>query len=114
MFGKILMLVFLLSTTACASKVPECEPGKGVGCKSVTEVNRIVTNGELDNIVASSAEILMIKPYNPDEIVISEVRRLPEKVGRIWVNSFEDEMGDYIKETYVYTVFEKGRWVNVQ
>ncbi len=114
MFGKTLILVLSLSITACASKVPECEPGKGVGCKSVTEVNKMVTNGELENVAVSSPKALMLKPYSSEKSVVHEVRRLPEKVGRIWINSFEDEAGDYVDETYVYTVFEKGKWIDVK
>nr|WP_272905996.1 TraV family lipoprotein [Candidatus Bandiella numerosa] len=44
----------------------------------------------------------------------NEVRRVPEQTGRVWINGFEDEMGDYIGETYLYTVIEGGRWVDVK
>jgi hypothetical protein len=39
-----------------------------------------------------------------------KVYRMPEKTARIWINSFTDEKGDYVGETYVHTVISPGAW----
>ena len=95
----------------------------GAGCKSVTEVNEMVTKGELgkgkvDSIKDGRFVRLRINEEYRGEVenkkLQNEVRRVPEQTGRIWINGFEDEMGDYIGETYLYTVIEGGRWVDVK
>ena len=89
----------------------------------MTEVNEMVTKGELgkgkvDSIKDGRFVRLRINEEYRGEVenkkLQNEVRRVPEQTGRVWINGFEDEMGDYIGETYLYTVIEGGRWVDVK
>jgi len=122
---KIIAVIILVTgLVGCSGKkVTDCGVGMGAGCKSVTEVNEMVTKGELgkgkiDSIKDGRFMRLRINEEYRGEVenkkLQNEVRRVPEQTGRIWINGFEDEMGDYIGETYLYTVIEGGRWVDVK
>ena len=122
---KIIVVIILVTgLVGCSGKkVTECGVGMGAGCKSVTEVNEMVTKGELgkgkiDSIKDGRFVRLRINEEYRGEAenkkLQNEVRRVPEQTGRIWINGFEDEKGDYIGETYLYTVIEGGRWVDVK
>ncbi|WHA04576.1 TraV family lipoprotein [Candidatus Bandiella numerosa] len=124
---KIIVVIILVTgLVGCSGKkVTECGVGMGAGCKSVTEVNEMVTKGELgkgkiDSIKENHGRFVrlrIIEEYRGEvenKKLQNEVRRVPEQTGRVWINGFEDEMGDYIGETYLYTVIEGGRWVDVE
>ena len=122
---KIIAAIILVTgLVGCSGKkATDCGVGMGAGCKSVTEVNEMVTKGELgkgkvDSIKDGRFVRLRINEEYRGEVenkkLQNEVRRVPEQTGRIWINGFEDEMGDYIGETYLYTVIEGGRWVDVK
>ena len=124
---KIIAVVMVVTgLVGCSGKrATECGVGIGAGCKSVTEVNEMVTKGEIgrgnnkggnDNAVRI-IKLKMNEEYRGDtgnKRLQNEVSRVPEQTGRVWMNGFEDEMGDYIGETYLYTVIEGGRWVDVK
>ena len=119
---KIIVVIILVTgLVGCSGKkVTECGVGMGAGCKSVTEVNEMVTKGELgkgkvDSIKENHGRFVrlrIIEEYRGE--VENKKLRVPEQAGRVWINGFEDEMGDYIGETYLYTVIEGGRWVDVK
>ena len=122
---KIIVVIILVTgLVGCSGKkVTDCGVGMGAGCKSVTEVNEMVTKGELgkgkvDSIKDGRFVRLRIneeyRGEGENKKLQNEVRRVPEQTGRVWINGFEDEMGDYIGETYLYTVIEGGRWVDVK
>ena len=124
---KIIAAIILVTgLVGCSGKkVTDCGVGMGAGCKSVTEVNEMVTKGELgkgkiDSIKENHGRFVrlrIIEEYRGEvenKKLQNEVRRVPEQTGRVWINGFEDEMGDYIGETYLYTVIEGGRWVDVK
>ena len=120
----IAAIILVTGLVGCSGKkVTECGVGMGAGCKSVTEVNEMVTKGELGKGKVDSIKdgrfvrLRIIEEYRGEvenKKLQNEVRRVPEQTGRIWINGFEDEMGDYIGETYLYTVIEGGRWVDVK
>ena len=124
---KIIAAIILVTgLVGCSGKkATDCGVGMGAGCKSVTEVNEMVTKGELgkgkvDSIKENHGRFVRLRineEYRGEvenKKLQNEVRRVPEQTGRIWINGFEDEMGDYIGETYLYTVIEGGRWVDVK
>lgn len=128
--SKLIIATCAFSLSGCAthSNKAECGVAKGASCKSVTEVNKLVTTGELENsnekfnktkpkkLTLTVAENLFVKEEGALPLVKSFniVSRAPEKTARVWINGFEDEMGDYVQETYIHTVVEEGRWVNVK
>ena len=44
-----LSVLILLTGCSTTSEVFECEAGKGIGCKSISEVNKMVDTGKLAN-----------------------------------------------------------------
>ena len=44
-----LSMTLMLSACSTSSEVFECEAGKGVGCKSISTVNKMVEQGKLSN-----------------------------------------------------------------
>jgi len=122
----IAAIILVTGLVGCSGKkVTECGVGMGAGCKSVTEVNEMVTKGELgkgkvDSKMENHGRFVRLRineEYRGEvenKKLQNEVRRVPEQTGRVWINGFEDEMGDYIGETYLYTVIEGGRWVDVK
>lgn len=128
MFGRTVLVVIALTLfSGCAENQrvrTNCPMGRGADCKSVTEVNRMVNSGELENKnVTKKQEQKMTlhidhnfkeKPRSLGFGERREIKRIPEETGRVWMSRFEDEAGDYVKETYVYTVLKSGRWEDVQ
>jgi hypothetical protein len=122
----IVVVMVVIGLVGCNGKrATECGVGMGAGCKSVTEVNEMVTKGEIgrgkvDEKKEKNERFVKLRineGYRGDignKRLQNEVSRVPEQTGRVWMNGFEDEMGDYIGETYLYTVIEGGRWVDVK
>lgn len=108
---RSLILIMALMLSGCATNHAECPIGDGAGCKSVSEVNALVNSGELES--QSNGEMALSIIDTQEHLPVS-ITRTPEKTGRVWMSGFEDENGDYVKETYVYTVLNGGQWVNVK
>jgi hypothetical protein len=107
----ILILSIQVSGCAVYSTEFECGIGKGVGCKSISEVNELVNNGEITNVQIEKLPIGTAFSFKPHgNINASQIVRAPERTARVWMNGFTDAKGDYIGETYVYTVIAPGHW----
>lgn len=110
---RLAILILSIQVSGCAaySTEFECGVGKGMGCKSISEVNELVNNGEISNIKVvrlPAATEFNFKSHG--NIQTSQIVRAPERTARIWMNGFVDNKGDYIGETYVYTVIAPGHW----
>ncbi|CAL7960222.1 conjugal transfer pilus assembly protein TraV [Alphaproteobacteria bacterium] len=117
--NSVIMLFLSLIVSACAANkaVTDCPAGVGVQCKSISEVNNMVNLKELggDKVIESKLgyeekPMLILNTAFTDRNQPKEVKRIPEKTMRIWMNSFTDDKGDFVKETYTYTVIEPGFW----
>ena len=115
--NKLIWLLALVQLSGCASYSNDfaCKAGKGVGCKSISQVNEMINENAIteENVKPHEAEKEHVFNYLPasNPSAKSKVLRIPEKTMRIWVNSFTDEKGDFIEETYLHTVVESGKWV---
>ena len=91
----------------------DCSVGIGANCKSMSEVNQMVNLGEIAGDKGQiKGEKLSLNINGDVQDSVADVERLPEQTMRIWMNSFTDEKDDYVKETYVYTVVEPGKWLS--
>jgi type IV conjugative transfer system lipoprotein TraV len=103
----------------------ECQGGKGVGCKSLSQVNQIIDDKSLDEAIDSQAKRTKkicktceksSKPKPQSSLLVSPalhpqgVFRTQEKVMRVWFNSHFDENQNFHAEHYVFTVIEPARW----
>jgi len=120
-----LMTLSLLSGCSTSSEVFECEAGKGIGCKSISEVNKMVDNGKL----AHNEEPDVLKSVAPvfekntrgaetretglNEIVLSDqtmVKRVQEAPLRVWIAPFQDEQENLHEGSVIHTVIRPGYW----
>ncbi len=116
-------MLMIIQLTSCASYQEDfdCKAGSGVGCKSISEVNDMVNLGEplgkltddisIDELKDSQKENSFITYNMKHTASADKVYRAPEKTARIWINSFTDNKGDHIGETYVHTVIAAGKWI---
>lgn len=90
---KMVMITVLGLLSGCAnySEKFECGVGKGVGCKSLNHVNRLVESGQL--------------PYDHDEL--PKPARSPDKMTtpiplgfKIWVAGYRDDEGYFHAPSY--------------
>ncbi len=103
----------------------DCEVAPGIACKSISEVNKLVDNNELENAIgekdddtaskkASSTKAL---PSFTDTAIYSAenssttLKRQSERTLRIWIASHQNQHGDFFEESYVHTVVTPGKWV---
>lgn len=114
---------FALTACSTSSEVFDCEAGKGIGCKSISHVNRMVNKGqlgydpELDGVNNITAPVLAssTSPGGDElgQIVLSDnttVNRVSEQHLRVWMAPFQDEQGNLHEATVVHTVLKPGYW----
>jgi conjugal transfer pilus assembly protein TraV len=123
-----LTLAILLSACSTTSETFDCEPGKGVGCRSITTVNKMIDQGHfayppqgtaplLSPVIASSSqavsEALPQALSVSEEIVLTDktvVQRSPEQHMRVWIAPFQDEGGNFHEGSLVHSVIQTGFW----
>lgn len=123
-------IILFLSACSTSRTSLDCKPGKDAGCRSISEVNKMVNNKELEERIKGEEKapqesdkkliarfgmkgkslVSTINEFSKTKQAKDPVARVPEETMRIWVNSFTDDMGDYIKETYIHTVTKPGHW----
>lgn len=111
-----------LSLCACntTSETFDCKAGKGVGCKSISEVNRMVDQGVLGQAgwgtgVNEVAPSMALPPSIPviSEVPFSDaltVHRVQEEHVRVWMAPFQDEWGNLHEGSVIHTVLKPGYW----
>ena len=87
-----------------------------MGCKSISEVNRMVDQGyfgssidEETGSLKALAPIAMISEENT-QTSPGGIERIPEQNLRLWIAPFQDEMGNFHEESAIHTVVQQGRW----
>lgn len=128
---KLASIILFPLLTSCAGVYDQgfdCPAEKGVGCKSISQVNSMVDKGGLDKKICTGSSCNIVTPVksqsNPkhilkrfDQIGIrrsnlpgEKVIRVPERTQRIWVASHEDVDGNFVEESFVHAVIENGKW----
>lgn len=79
-----LFSVLLLSGCATYNEHFDCEPRNGVGCKSLSDVNRMVDEGKLP-LEKEEEEKKKLESFLP--------RTILQKRMRMWVSGYTDEEG---------------------
>ena len=121
------LLVFvvggLLSGCSTTSETFDCKVGKGVGCKSISEVNKMVDEGSLGSETERNAHTPLSAPVitavslspgsQGSDIALSDdlvVHRIREEHLRVWIAPFQDRQGNLHEGTVVHTVLKPGFW----
>jgi conjugal transfer pilus assembly protein TraV len=112
-----------LFLTACMGVYDDefdCGVGKGVGCRSISQVNEMVNQGQVplketeeseEDTTINIEAMPSLEPLAAQQGI--KVKRIPEKTVRIWVAPHEAQDGSFVEESYVNLVIEPGRWVNI-
>jgi len=124
-----LIATLCLSLCACSttSETFDCKAGKGVGCKSISEVNQMLDSdtriqgrfGESE-VEKGKEPILPLETADRDktlsqqtEIPLSDtiaVHRVQEEHLRVWIAPFQDEQGNLHEGSVIYTILKPGYW----
>lgn len=113
----------LISGCSTTSETFDCKAGKGVGCKSISEVNKMVDEGSLGAEQEGTAHTPLASPvittasFSPgsqgSDIALSDdmvVHRIREEHLRVWIAPFQDHQGNLHEGTVVHTVLKPGFW----
>ena len=108
--------LFLLSGCSSYQGTFDCPPGRGVGCRSITEVNALVDQG----LLPGQKEILDTKPLLPKNIFPEgsqssscrkgSIGRTPEETLEVWIRSYGDEDRHYHEASRVHMVVKESTW----
>ena len=124
-----LSLALMLSACSTSSEVFDCPAGKGVGCKSISTVNKMVEQGKLSHndepdsvpavapVFAANGQFSTIMasetPADRQDLVLSDqttVNRVREEHLRVWVAPFQDDQGNLHEGSVIHTVIRAGYW----
>ena len=111
----LLAVIALLSACSITKETFDCSYGKGVGCRSITEVNTMVNNGNLvgTNSAKNSKYTKLAATSIKTEVISSDkmvVNRVTEQHLRIWIAPHQDEHGHFHEGSVVHTVLRSGFW----
>ncbi len=123
-FVNIFMTIVTLMLTACssASESFDSEATKGVGAKSISEVNAMIDQGKIDGLKSEVDQASVVAPVvvqkavpiaNPETIVLSDhsvIQRQPEQHMRIWFAPFQDINGNFHEASIVHTLLRPSFW----
>lgn len=118
-FKISLTLILALVLTGCATSKEnfDCQYGKGVGCRSITEVNTLVNEGKLgendpinprSKSPAKLSDVSISSDFTSADSMI--VQRVTEEHLRIWFAPFQDKQGHFHEASIIHTVLRPGFW----
>ncbi len=107
--------IFLLSACSVSKENFDCPAGKGVGCRSISEVNEMVNQRTLnptkkDTQKAAkdmSSAFLSADDFSTEGMIIERVK---EAHLRVWVAPFQDEQGQFHEASVIHAVLKPGFW----
>ena len=103
MKGYMMVMLFL---TGCASTTCEENFLKGVGKKSITEVNNMIEKGTLRVPSKNTNNVMRPVSWNARKCA-----RSSEKILCLWIAPYEDEAGDLHEAQKIHVVVEESRWI---
>ncbi len=110
----IACLAGLLVGCAHTADTFDCKFEKGVGCRSISEVNNMVNRGEIKGTSEDGA--VFQKPVKTSSVKNPEfgsngmIGRVNEQHLRVWLAPFQDEQGNFHEASVVHTVLKPGYW----
>ena len=115
LLGIIISFLFI---TGCASSANfDCPASRGIKCKSISVIDRMVTDGSIDNI-NMARNTHKNKDYTADKITFPQhtlsnaPTRTTEQVLQLWVAPYETVDGIYYQQAFLNVVVKNGGWVS--
>lgn len=130
LLSTLTSLALFLSGCTSASETFDCEPGKGVGCQSITKVNKMIDQGQFlesqEGFTSPLSNQNLLSKATPPSfstspfsnaasatVVLSDqtvVQRIAEQPIRVWVAPYQDEAGNFHEASVVHSVIQGGYW----
>ena len=114
---KFISIIVVLQGLGGCTKMSgtfDCPYGKGVGCRSITEVNQMVNDGKFNSVDSqASLQSPIVTSNKPQAITLADkarVHRIKEEHLKVWVAPFEDEQGNFHEDSVIHTVLKPGSW----
>jgi conjugal transfer pilus assembly protein TraV len=120
--GVVSLGLLILTACSSASESFDSEATKGVGAKSISEVNVMIDQGKIDGLKSEVDQASVVAPVvvqtpvpiaNPETIVLSGnsvIQRQPEQHMRIWFAPFQDINGNFHEASVVHTLLRPSFW----
>jgi len=120
--GVVSLGLLILTACSSASESFDSEATKGVGAKSISEVNAMIDQGKIDGLKSEVDQASVVAPVvvqkavpiaNPETIVLSDhsvIQRQPEQHMRIWFAPFQDINGNFHEPSVVHTLLRPSFW----
>lgn len=113
-----IILCMHLNACAISKEHFDCPHGKGVGCRSITEVNQMVDRGttpsshESSRALIGAATSATLVPVDPAQMRLDflAVNRVSEAPLKIWFAPNQDEQGNFHEASVIHTVLKPGFW----
>ncbi len=106
-----LIMATVIILTGCATQSFDCPYKDGVRCKSVSEVDKLISAGKIGKNECSKQKPEVLLSTMPPSS--ASTLRTQEEVIQIWVAAFEGEDGTYHQETVLNTVLRAPQWIGV-
>jgi hypothetical protein len=107
---EIISLLVVILCTGCAGykNTYDCKPAAGVRCRSIAEINTMITKG---NIKSNSATpIPKVTPTVSSVASSKKIKRSQEVVMQIWVASYTDPYEIHHGAHALHAVIKPATW----
>lgn len=106
----VLLLLTLPALSGCMtySESFDCPPGRGVGCKSLSQVNDMVEKEELPLEKINTTKEETHKENLSSKLPVGWIEAQNAKPSfRIWIAGYKDGEGNFHGPSYVYAALER-------
>lgn len=121
---SLFFMALSLVLTGCStvSESFDSEATKGVGSKSISQVNAMIDQGKIEGIKGDDEVSKVVAPVvvqtpipaaNPETILLSDhsvIHRQPEQHLRIWMAPFQDANGNFHEAAVIHTLLRPSFW----
>jgi type IV conjugative transfer system lipoprotein TraV len=123
---RLASLTALVSLTGCSTALNDkfdCPMKPGVVCKSLGQVNKAVDRGQIGRNDKQAVKISKVSremknfminssaAYQIDGSKTYDPLRHEERVIKVWIAPYEDDVGNYHQGNTTATVAKKGYWI---
>ena len=119
LLGALSVCLSLCGCSSTTSETFDCQAGKGVGCKSISAVNKMVDQGLLEDGTQEAQPVSLPptftnapNPINAQTPLSDDffVQRVQEEHLRVWIAPFQDTQGNLHEGSIVHTVLKPASW----
>lgn len=107
----IFLLIMMSCLISCSGKSEQfdCKYSKGVGCKSISQVNQMLDDLTLNTSIKPQPQVLIVQNQNSKNM-LEKVQRVVDEKLRVYIAPYQDLGGNFHTGAIVYTVLRPGFW----